>query len=118
MLRVTQQQRGRVLAFFFVVVTVTFQTLNWWANSHANDRAAAVEAQLRRDLPTVNLLLLRTRGTDRSLNKLPVRSVIQEGEGVRVNVEVSALWQVRCVVAHIGPDLVATTKNYNKGCGG
>ena len=55
---------------------------------------------------------------DRLSEMFPVRSVIEEGNGVRVNVEVSSVWQSRCVVGHIGPDKVATTNIFRKGCGG
>ncbi len=71
----TQRQRGRLLVVVFVAALVTFQTMNWWANRRANDRAAEVAAQLRQVLPTVNLLQLRTTGTDRGLETLSVRSV-------------------------------------------
>ena len=114
----TQHQRGRLLVVLFVVVFVAFQGTNWWANTSADDRATDTAKRLRVALPTIDLVELRT-GIDHRLSEMfPVRSVIEEGKGVRVNVEVSSVWQARCVVGHIGPDRVATTNTFKKGCGG
>lgn len=113
----TQQQRGRLLAVLFVVVIVAFLGTNRWANMSADDRAADTAERLRATLPTIDLRDLFIR-PERLTDRFPVRSVITEGNGVRVNVEVSSLWQARCVVGHIGPDGVATTNTFKKGCGG
>ncbi len=114
----TQQQRGRLLVVMFVVVIVALQGTNWWANTTADDRAVDTAQRLRVALPTIDLVELRT-GLDNHLSEMfPVRSVIEGGRGVRVNVEVSSVWHARCVVGHIGPDGVATTETFNKGCGG
>jgi len=115
--RMTQQLRRRLLVILFVVVIGAFQSANWWANRRADDRAEDTAEQLRAILPAMDLVELRT-DPDRIIQMLPVRSVIQEGKGVRVNVEVSSLWQLRCVVGHIGPDAVASINTFRKGCGG
>jgi|GEM_PF-5740848 hypothetical protein len=114
----TQRQRGRLLVVVVVVVFVAFQGTNWRANTTADDRAAETAERLRLALPTIDLVALRTGLDDRLSEMFPVRSVIEEGNGVRVNVEVSSVWQSRCVVGHIGPDKVATTNIFRKGCGG
>lgn len=113
----TQQQRGRLLVVLLIVAIVVFQGTNWWASNSADNRAADTAGRLRAALPTMDLVELRTR-PDRLMERFPVRSVIEEGRGVRVNVEVSSLWQARCVVGHVGPDGVATTNTFKKGCSG
>lgn len=113
----TQQKRGRLLVVLFVVLMGAFQAANWWANTGADDRAVDTAERLRAALPTMDLVELRAE-PDRLMAMFPVRSVIEEGKGVRVNVEVSSLWQARCIVAHISPDRVATTNTFKEGCGG
>lgn len=114
----TQQQRGCLLVVLFALVFVAFQGTNWWANTRADDRAAATAERLRVVLPAMDLVELRTGLDNRLSGMFPLRSVIEEGKGVRVNVEVSSVWQSRCVVGHIGPNRVATTETFKKGCGG
>lgn len=113
----TQHQRSRLLVVLLAVAIMVFQGTNWWANNSADDRAADAAERLRAALPTMDLVELRTQ-PDRLIERFPVRSVIEEGRGVRVNVEVSYLWQARCVVGHVGPDRVATTNTFKKGCSG
>ena len=114
---ITQRQRGQILVIVFVVVFLGFLTTNWWASRQADRRASLTSARLREALPAYDLLDLRL-GADGLARTFPIRSVIEEPGGVRVNVEVSSLWQLRCIVGHVNPEKEVVIRTFGRGCQG
>ena len=113
----TQRQRGRILVIVFALALLGFMAANRWASSEVDDRVSVTSAQLREALPTYDLLDLRV-GSDDLAERFPVRSVIEEPGGVRVNVEVSSLWQLRCVVGHVDSEKRVVIRTFGRGCQG
>lgn len=64
-----------------------------------------------------DLLDLRVR-PDRLVQMFPVQSVIEEPGGVRVNVEVSSLWQLRCIVGHLNGRGQVEIELFKRSCQG
>ncbi len=113
----TQRQRGRILVVVFALLLVGFATTNRWASSEVDNQVSVTSARLREALPTYDLLDLRV-GADDLAQKFLVRSVIEEPGGVRVNVEVSSLWQLRCIVGHVDSEKRVVIRTFGRGCQG
>ena len=113
----TQRQRGRILVVAFAVPFLAFVTANRWASSEVDNRVSVTSERLREALPTYDLFDLRV-GADDLAQRFPVRSVIEEPGGVRVNVEVSSLWQLRCIVGHVDSEKRVVIRTFGRGCQG
>lgn len=113
----TRRQRGWPLAIIATVILVAGTSLNWWASQRANDRATVAQAELRTALSNSSVPEL-VMDPNRFIQARPVRAIVQEADGVRVNEEVSSFWQSRCIIGYLHKDGTVTTEVLKKSCRG
>lgn len=113
----TQRQRGWILTVVFAGLIFGYWTADRWASRQADRKATATSAQLQAALPQFKTFDLRVQ-PERFSRMFNVRSIIDERDGVRVNIEVSSLWRVRCIVGHLNSNGGTMTETFDRGCQG